>query len=109
MKVALGSDHAGFLMKEEIKKHLTEQKLECFDFGTFCENPVDYPDIALPVVEAVRSGSADFGILVCGTGVGMAIAANKYRGFGRPSAAILLLPAAPGSITMPTYWPSGPE
>ncbi|HPT33077.1 MAG: ribose 5-phosphate isomerase B [Dethiobacteria bacterium] len=80
MKVALGSDHAGFLMKEEIKKHLTEQKLECFDFGTFCENPVDYPDIALPVVEAVRSGSADFGILVCGTGVGMAIAANKYRG-----------------------------
>ena len=80
MRIALGSDHAGLKLKEQIKGHLHQQQFDCFDFGTFCENSVDYPDIAYSVVRAVRGGDVDFGILVCGTGIGMAIAANKCRG-----------------------------
>lgn len=79
MRVALGSDHAGFALKELIKDHLEAAGVSVSDFGTFCENSVDYPDIALPVVEAVAAGEFTRGILVCGTGVGMAVAANKYR------------------------------
>lgn len=80
MRVALGADHAGFQLKELIKQELLSREVECTDFGTFCENSVDYPDISYPVVQAIRSGEFRFGILVCGTGVGMAIAANKYSG-----------------------------
>ncbi len=80
MKVALGSDHAGFFLKELIKEHLGAVQIELADFGTFCESSVDYPDIALPLVEAVASGELSYGILVCGTGIGMTIAANKYPG-----------------------------
>ena len=80
MKIVVGSDHAGFTLKELIRGHLTQAKYEVADFGTFCENSVDYPDIALPLVKAVAAGEFSFGILVCGTGVGMAIAANKYPG-----------------------------
>lgn len=80
MRIVLGGDHAGFALKEAIRAHLTEQGHEVADFGTFCENSVDYPDIALPLAEAVSAGEFDRGILVCGTGVGMAIAANKCPG-----------------------------
>lgn len=80
MKIVLGSDHAGFALKEIIREHLVKSKYEVTDFGTFCENSVDYPDIALPLVKAVAAGVFSFGILVCGTGVGMAIAANKHPG-----------------------------
>ncbi len=79
-KIVLGSDHAGFALKEIIREHLEQGKYSIADFGTFCENSIDYPDIALPLAKAVRAGEFDFGILVCGTGVGMAIAANKQRG-----------------------------
>jgi ribose 5-phosphate isomerase B len=80
VRVALGCDHAGFRLKELIKEDLRAKKIDCSDFGTFCENSIDYPDIAFPVVQAVQSGEFDCGILVCGTGIGMAIAANKHPG-----------------------------
>lgn len=80
MEVALGCDHAGYTLKEQIKEHLRAQEIAVSDFGTFCENSVDYPDIALPVVKAVREGIFPLGILICGTGIGMSIAANKHAG-----------------------------
>lgn len=80
MKIALGSDHAGFALKELIRERVADMGTEAADFGTFCENSVDYPDIALPLVEAVAAGEFALGILVCGTGIGMTIAANKHPG-----------------------------
>lgn len=81
MRVAIGSDHAGFEQKELLLKHLTESGYEVVDLGTGSgDESVDYPDFALSVAEAVASGEAEQGVLVCGTGVGMAIAANKVPG-----------------------------
>jgi ribose 5-phosphate isomerase B len=80
VRVALGSDHAGFKLKELIKEELRAQEVAYADYGTFCESNIDYPDISFPVVQAVRNGEFPFGILVCGTGIGMAIAANKFPG-----------------------------
>jgi len=78
--IAIASDHAGFRMKEEIKKHLIDLGLEVVDLGTFSEEPVDYPDLALKLALGVSSGRFSRGILLCGTGIGMCIAANKVRG-----------------------------
>lgn len=81
MRVALGSDHAGFEQKERIKAHLTEAGHEVIDVGTdSAEESVDYPDFAFGVGHAVADGDAELGVLVCGTGVGMAMAANKVDG-----------------------------
>ena len=80
MKIALGADHAGLTLKNEVKRALTEMQLTVTDFGTESETAVDYPDFARPVADAVASGSHDLGILVCRSGVGMAIAANKIAG-----------------------------
>jgi len=80
LRVALGSDHAGFALKEEIKDYLREAGVEYHDFGTFGPEAVDYPDFALAVAEAVAHGRFERGILCCGTGVGVAIAANKVPG-----------------------------
>ena len=80
MKVALGSDHGGLLLKEEIKKYLTERSIEHKDFGTDTSDSCDYPDIALPVAQAVQKGEFDKAILICGTGIGIGIAANKVPG-----------------------------
>lgn len=80
MKLVIGSDHAGFALKEIVRSYLAETAEEVADFGTFCENSVDYPDIALPLAQAVAAGEYALGILICGTGVGMAIAANKQPG-----------------------------
>lgn len=80
MKVAIGSDHGGFALKQEILKELAERGHEYHDFGSYNEDAVDYPDVARVVGEAVAAGEYDRGILVCGTGIGMAIAANKVRG-----------------------------
>jgi ribose 5-phosphate isomerase B len=78
--IALGSDHAGYALKEVIKKYLEEKGIPYKDFGTFSEESVDYPDYALKVAEAVASGECTEGILVCGTGIGMSITANKVPG-----------------------------
>jgi ribose 5-phosphate isomerase B len=80
MKIALGADHAGLELKEKIKQHLFIQGLDVNDRGTHSAESVDYPDFARAVGEDVSAGKADFGILVCGAGIGMAIAANKIPG-----------------------------
>ncbi|MGB4179877.1 MAG: ribose 5-phosphate isomerase B [Limnochordia bacterium] len=80
MRIAVGSDHGGFQAKQVIIEHLRSRGLEAVDFGTDSEESCDYPDIAQPVAEAVRSGECTFGILICGTGIGMSIAANKIKG-----------------------------
>jgi len=80
MRVAIGSDHAGWRLKKEIAACLEELKISYRDFGTYSRESVDYPDFALLVAEAVASGDYDRGILCCGTGIGVAIAANKVPG-----------------------------
>jgi len=80
MKIAIGADHGGFKHKEAIRKHLTDRGFEVFDFGTFSEESMDYNDVAVKVAEGVRDEKFDRGILVCGTGVGMSIMANKVMG-----------------------------
>lgn len=80
MKIALGSDHAGYRMKEEIADMLGSDGYEFQDFGAFSEASVDYPDIAQEVAEAVAAGKFERGILICGTGLGVSITANKVCG-----------------------------
>jgi ribose 5-phosphate isomerase B len=80
VKIAIGSDHGGFLLKEEIKKGLALSSIEYVDFGAFDENPHDYPDIAKKAVNAILSNKVDRGILICGTGIGMTIQANRFIG-----------------------------
>lgn len=80
MRIHLGSDHAGFALKEQVRAHLAAEGHEVTDVGPYSEESVDYPVYARTVAQAVADGDADFGILVCGTGLGMAIAANKVRG-----------------------------
>lgn len=80
MRVAIGSDHAGFDQKERLKAHLSAEGHEVVDVGTDSEESVDYPDFARAVGEAVVGGGAEMGVLVCGTGIGMAVAANKVDG-----------------------------
>jgi ribose 5-phosphate isomerase B len=80
MKVALASDHGGINIRKEIAGLLEELNIEYVDFGCECQTSVDYPDYALPVAEKVASGEFDRGILICGTGIGMSIAANKVKG-----------------------------
>ncbi|WHH57565.1 ribose 5-phosphate isomerase B [Petroclostridium sp. X23] len=78
--IAIGSDHGGFELKEEIKKYLTEKGYEVKDFGVATPDSVDYPDIAHPVCSSIVNGECDRGILICGTGIGISIAANKVKG-----------------------------
>lgn len=78
--IAIGSDHGGYALKEEIRKHLTARGIEFTDYGTFSEESCDYPVYAEKVCKAVTGGEAEKGILCCGTGIGMSMAANKIRG-----------------------------
>lgn len=78
MKIIIGSDHAGFSLKEEVKEFLVEVDLEVLDVGTYSDEAVDYPDFGEKVAEKVSSGEFTKGILVCGSGVGMTIVANKF-------------------------------
>ena len=80
MRIAVGCDHRGRNLKQLVIKLLTEAKHDYQDCGTNSDEPVDYPDIAREVGEIVAGGQYDFGILICGTGIGMSIAANKVRG-----------------------------
>jgi ribose 5-phosphate isomerase B len=80
MKIALGSDHAGFELKDKLKQHLEDNGVAVEDMGTNSTASVDYPDYAQKVGEEVVSHQADLGILVCGSGIGMSIAANKIHG-----------------------------
>lgn len=78
--IAMGSDHAGYEMKLVLAEHLKERGYEVKDFGTYSTESCDYPDFAKAVAKAVVDGEAERGILVCGTGIGMSIAANKVKG-----------------------------
>lgn len=78
--IALGSDHGGFELKEAVKKHLEERELEYKDFGTYDLNSCDYPDFGRAAAEAVASGECDRGIVICTTGIGISIVANKVKG-----------------------------
>ncbi|HHW37748.1 MAG TPA: ribose 5-phosphate isomerase B [Bacillales bacterium] len=80
MKVAIASDHGGIHIRAEIMNLMQEMGIEYEDFGCECSTSVDYPDYALPVAEKVASGEFDRGILICGTGIGMSISANKVKG-----------------------------
>jgi ribose 5-phosphate isomerase B len=85
--IALGADHAGWPLKEVVKAWLSDRGHEILDFGTHTADSVDYPDYATLVADAVSSGRAERGVLVCGTGIGMAIAANKVPGVRAASCA----------------------
>lgn len=80
MKVCIGSDHRGYKLKEELKDYMKEKGIEFVDLGTDSEESVDYPDYAISVAEKVANGECEFGVLICYTGVGMSIAANKVKG-----------------------------
>lgn len=80
MKIAIASDHAGFNLKEKIKNFLVEKKYKINDFGTYNCNPVDYPDYIRPATESVVEKKSKFGIILCGTGQGVSITANRYKG-----------------------------
>ncbi|OGC41668.1 ribose 5-phosphate isomerase B [candidate division WOR-1 bacterium RIFOXYD2_FULL_36_8] len=80
MKIAVGSDHAGFELKEKIKNHLLERGFKVKDFGTNSKESCDYPDFAYLVASAVAKGAFEIGILLCGSGVGVSITANKVKG-----------------------------
>ena len=80
MKIAIGSDHAGYQLKTRMKKHLGESGYEIFDVGCHSEDSVDYPDIAHEVAKAIQEKTADRGVLICGTGIGMCITANRHKG-----------------------------
>lgn len=80
MRIAIACDHAALKLKNDVIEKLGKEGYEVEDFGIYEQKSVDYPDYALPVAEAVASGKADKGILICGTGIGMSIAANKVKG-----------------------------
>lgn len=76
--LALGSDHAGYALKQKVMEHLKEKGYEYKDYGTYSEASCDYPDFAEAVSQAVIKGEAEYGILICGTGIGISIAANRH-------------------------------
>lgn len=78
--IAIGSDHGGYSLKQVIMKHLDERGLEYHDFGTYNEESCDYPDYGEAVARAVASGEYERGIIICGTGIGISISANKVKG-----------------------------
>lgn len=80
MTIAIASDHGGYELKKEIVRFLEERNISYKDFGTFTTESVDYPDIAIPCAEAVARGEYEKGIIICGTGIGVCIAANKVKG-----------------------------
>jgi len=80
MKIAIGSDHNAFQLKETIREFLADTEHEVVDYGCYSEDAVDYPDVAFEVSQAISEGKVERGILICGTGIGVCIAANKYPG-----------------------------
>ncbi|HOK40264.1 MAG TPA: ribose 5-phosphate isomerase B [bacterium] len=80
MKIVIGSDHGGFNLKEKIKEFLISKNIDIFDVGTHNTNSTDYPDYAKKVVNGILKNEYESGILICGTGIGMSIVANRYKG-----------------------------
>ena len=107
-KVLIASDHAGYGGKEAIKRLLDQMQIAYADLGPDSESSVDYPDFAERVATGVANGEAEAGILVCGSGIGMQIAANKIAGVRAALAWNEETPVCQGSTTTPTSLPSGP-
>ena len=103
MKIALASDHGGFELKEIVKKHLLERNIEVIDLGTNSTESVDYPAYGTLCGETVVAGKADAGIVVCGTGIGISIAANKVKGVrcGLCTSVEMILAEEPQSQSLP--------
>lgn len=80
MKIAIGSDHRGYGLKERFKEYFAKEGIEYKDFGCDSEERVDYPDYAIPTARSVSEGRYDRGVLICGSGIGMSIAANRFDG-----------------------------
>jgi ribose 5-phosphate isomerase B len=80
MRIAVGADHGGYELKQQIAEYLIAQGHQVQDFGTHSAEPADYPDVAAPLARAVAAGKAERGVLVCGTGIGMSMTANKIPG-----------------------------
>ena len=80
MRIAIAADHAGFELKRDLAGHIAQQGHDVTDLGTHSTAPIDYPDMAEAVATAVRNGQADRGVLVCGSGAGVAVAASKFPG-----------------------------
>lgn len=80
MKIGIGCDHGGFELKQEILNHLAKQGIAYVDYGTYSLDSVDYPDYSKKVVDSLLDGAINYGILICGTGIGISIAANRYEG-----------------------------
>ena len=80
MTIAIASDHRGFKIKEEIKRYLEENDIKYKDFGTYSEERMDYPEVATKATKAVQNKECELGILICGTGFGMCLVANKFKG-----------------------------
>lgn len=80
MRIGIGSDHGGFDLKEELKKFMEEREIEVVDYGTYSKDSVDYPDYGKLVAEAVAAGEVDRAVVICGTGIGISISANKVKG-----------------------------
>jgi len=80
MKVVIANDHAGVKLKKALKEHLEQKGIEVKNFGTDSEESIDYPDVAKEAASAVQKKKADFGIVICGTGIGVSITANKFKG-----------------------------
>jgi len=78
--IAIGTDHRGYKMKEELKKFLSSENIGCKDFGTYSADSVDYPDFAKSVAESIQKNESEYGVLICGSGMGICIPANKYKG-----------------------------
>jgi len=92
MRIAVASDHGGYELKESIKQHLIESGHEVHDAGTYSTTSVSYVDYGHRACKKVQDGSCERAILVCGTGIGMSVVANKHKGFARPFARMLLWP-----------------
>jgi Ribose/Galactose Isomerase len=103
MRVAIGSDHAGFELKEAVKTFLAAEHLEVVDVGTYSQDPVDYPDYAQAVAAAVRESRAERGILLCGSGVGASMVANRIPGI-RAGRASCTRPGRPSRVGRTRVW-----
>ena len=101
--LVIGSDHGGFLLKQEIKKHLEEKGVDFVDVGCYDENSVDYPDIAKAACDKITSGECDIGILICGTGIGISMAANKVKGIRAACCSDCFSANTPVCTTTPTF------
>ena len=102
--LGIGSDHGGFQLKQAIMAHLRKRGIEYKDFGTYTEASCDYPEYGRAVALAVAAGECDRGILICGTGIGISITANKVPASGRPCARTVFPPRPPACTTTPISW-----